>query len=66
MVAPANHMAQARFCYDRLKDVMQAAGGSLDDIVDMICFNHDARGMDAAVDTWCNETVAGLPIGEAV
>ena len=28
-----------------LKDVMRAAGGSLDDIVDMICFNHDARGM---------------------
>ena len=65
VVAPADHMAQARFCYDRLKDVMRAAGGSLDDIVDMICFNHDARGMDAAVDTWCNETVGGLPIGEA-
>ena len=65
VVAPANHMAQARFCYDRLKDVMQAAGGSLDEIVDMICFNHDARGMDAAVDTWCNETVEGLAIGEA-
>ena len=64
-MAPADHMAQARFCYDRLKDVMRAAGGSLDDIVDMICFNHDARGMDAAVDTWCNETVDGLPIGEA-
>ena len=60
VVAPADHMAQARFCYDRLKDVMRAAGGSLDDIVDMICFNHDARGMDAAVDTWCNETVAGI------
>ena len=65
VVAPADHFAQARFCYDRLKDVMQAAGGSLDDIVDMICFNHDARGMDAAVDTWCNETVAGIAVGEA-
>ena len=65
VVAPADHMAQARFCYDRLEDVMRAAGGSLDDIVDMICFNHDARGMDAAVDTWCNETVEGLPIDQA-
>ena len=65
VVAPADHMAQARFCYDRLKDVMRAAGGSLDDIVDMICFNHDARGMDAAVDTWCNETVPEISIGEA-
>ena len=64
VVAPADHFAQARFCYDRLKDVMRAAGGSLDDIVDMIGFNHDARGMDAAVGTWCNETVEGLPIGE--
>ncbi len=65
VVAPAHHMAQARFCYDRLKDVMTAAGGSLDDIVDMICFNHDARGMDAAVDSWCNETVEGLPVERA-
>lgn len=65
VVAPGDHMAQARFCYDRLKDVMRAAGGSLDDVVDMICFNHDARGMDAAVDTWCNEAVAGLPVTEA-
>jgi enamine deaminase RidA (YjgF/YER057c/UK114 family) len=65
VVAPSDHMAQARFCYDRLKDVMAAAGGSFDNIVDMICFNHDARGMDPAVDTWCNETVEGLPVNQA-
>jgi enamine deaminase RidA (YjgF/YER057c/UK114 family) len=65
VVAPSDHMAQARFCYDRLKDVMAAAGATFDDIVDMICFNQDARGMDPAVDTWCNETVEGLPIKQA-
>ncbi len=64
VVAPADHMAQARFCYDHLKQIMAQAGGSLDDIVDMIAFNHDARGMDASVDTWCNETIPGVAVKE--
>lgn len=62
---PSQHDKQARTAYARLKEVMAAGGGSLDDIVDMIAFNQDARGMDAAVDTWCNETVAGLPVEQA-
>ena len=62
---PSEHEMQARNAYARLAEVMAAAGGSLDDIIDMIAFNQDARGMDASVDTWCNETVAGLPIEQA-
>lgn len=63
-VSPGDHFAQARFVYDRLKEVMAAAGSSIDDIVDMIAFNHDVRGMDASVDTWCNEVVPDLPVDQ--
>lgn len=61
-VSPGDHFAQARYVYDRLKEVMAAAGSSLDDIVDIIAFNHDARGMDAAVDTWTKEIVHDVPV----
>ncbi|MGD9535837.1 MAG: Rid family hydrolase [Alphaproteobacteria bacterium] len=65
VVNAGDHEAQARNAYARLKEVMEAGGSSLDDIIDMIAFNQDARGMDASVDTWCNEAVAGLPIEQA-
>jgi len=64
-VSPGDHFAQARYVYDRLKEVMAAAESSIDDIVDMIAFNHDVRGMDAAVDTWCNEVVPDLAVDQA-
>ena len=62
VVSPGEHYAQARVCYDRLRDALKAGGAGLDDVVDMICFNQDARGMDDAVNCWCNEVVDGLPV----
>lgn len=62
VISPGDHYAQARVCYDRLRDTLKAGGAGLDDVVDMICFNQDARGMDDAVNCWCNEVVDGLPI----
>ncbi len=65
VVSPGQHYAQARTCYDRLRDALKAGGAGLDDVVDMICFNQDARGMDDAVNCWCNEVVEGLPVNRA-
>ena len=62
VVSPGDHYAQARVCYDRLRDTLKASGTSLDDVIDMICFNQDARGMDDAVNCWCNEVVQDLPV----
>lgn len=62
VLEPSQHDKQARTAYARLKEIMAAGGGSLDDIVDMIAFNQDARGMDASVDIWCNEITPTLPI----
>jgi len=65
VVSPGDHYAQARVCYDRLRDALKAGGAGIDDVVDMICFNQDARGMDDSVNCWCNEVVAGLPVNQA-
>lgn len=53
----SHHDKQARTAYVRLKEVLAAGGGGFDDIVDMIAFNQDARGMDDSVDIWCNEII---------
>ena len=65
VVSPGDHYAQARFCYDLLRDTLKSGGTSINDIVDMICFNQDARGMDDSVNAWCNEVVEGMPVKEA-
>ena len=62
VVSPGDHYAQARVCYDRLRDTLKVGGADLDDLVDMICFNQDARGMDDAVNCWCNEVVNHVPV----
>jgi len=64
VVSPGDHYAQARFCYDLLRDTLKSGGTSINDIVDMICFNQDARGMDDSVNAWCNEVVEGMPVKE--
>ena len=64
VVSAGDHYAQARNAYDNLKDAMKAGGGGIQEIVDMICFNQDARGMDDAVNCWCNEIVNDLPINQ--
>jgi enamine deaminase RidA (YjgF/YER057c/UK114 family) len=64
VVSAGDHYAQARNAYDNLKDALKAGGGGIENIVDMICFNQDARGMDDAVNCWCNEVVPGLSVDQ--
>jgi enamine deaminase RidA (YjgF/YER057c/UK114 family) len=65
VVAPGEHYAQVRYCYDRLKEVIAAGGGQLNDVIDVICFNHDFRGMEATVSTWCAEIVPNIATAQA-
>lgn len=64
LIAPGNHAAQARYCYNRLREVVEALGGSVDDVTDMITFHQDARGMEAAVGVWTDEFVNDRPFSE--
>lgn len=45
VTVPGDHGAQARFGYNRIREVIEHFGGNWDDIVDVITFNQDARGM---------------------
>lgn len=65
VIAPSEHAAQARHAYARIDELLALAGGSSGDVIDMICFNQDVRGMDAAVDIWCNEVSDGVAIENA-
>ena len=64
VVAPGNHAAQARFSYNRLRETVEALGGTTDDIIDLITFNHDVRGMDPTNDTWFSEICKDTPKSE--
>lgn len=64
IVTPGNHAGQARFAFNRIREIVEMAGGNLEDIIDLICFSKDPRGMIPVCDTWCNEFVNNLPFDE--
>lgn len=64
IVAPGDHAAQARFSYNRIKETVEFLGGTTDDIIDLISFNHDVRGMDPTNDTWFSEVCKKTPLTE--
>jgi enamine deaminase RidA (YjgF/YER057c/UK114 family) len=49
-----DHAAQVVHAFDGLRSVLDMAGGSLDDIVDLHSFHVDPRGMDLAAEPVCN------------
>lgn len=55
LLAPGDHGRQAVHAFDCLRSVLEMAGGSLDDIVDLLSFHVDARGMDLASDPVCHQ-----------
>jgi len=52
VINPGDHEAQARFCWNRVKEIAAWAGGSADDVVEITTFHQDARGMTGMVDAW--------------
>lgn len=43
---PADHMQQARVAYDRIRELVGLAGGTIDDVLDFSSFHHDIRGAE--------------------
>lgn len=64
VVAPGDHAAQARFSFNRHKETIEALGGTMEDIIDVITFNHDVRGMDPTNDTWFSDVCKDTPLSE--
>ena len=61
---PGNHLGQARAALRSVAELSELAGGSLDDLIDMVSFHHDPRGMPAAADAW-EEAFVGVDPGAA-
>ena len=49
-VAPGDPKAQAEYAFERIGELVEGAGGSMDDVVDIMSFHRDAREMDAVFD----------------
>jgi enamine deaminase RidA (YjgF/YER057c/UK114 family) len=47
--AAGDHCGQARIAYSRMLAALEAAGGSVGDVIDFTSFHHDIRGADATL-----------------
>jgi enamine deaminase RidA (YjgF/YER057c/UK114 family) len=65
LVAPGNHALQARQAWVNIKSVIEAAGGTLDDIIETLSFHVDPRGMEVAGDLVLKEVFGQTPLGNA-
>jgi len=45
IVSPGNPAAQGRYAFNRIKEVVEMAGGTMDNIVDIISFHKDVRAI---------------------
>jgi enamine deaminase RidA (YjgF/YER057c/UK114 family) len=59
-IAPGDHATQARFAYNRIREIAELAGGSLADVIDVCSFHQDARGMVPCNEVHDREVFADL------
>jgi enamine deaminase RidA (YjgF/YER057c/UK114 family) len=52
VLEPGSHGGQAREGLRQVAALAELAGGSLDDLVDMVSFHHDPRGMGDVANAW--------------
>jgi enamine deaminase RidA (YjgF/YER057c/UK114 family) len=64
LTTPADHAAQARFALNRIEEIVGHFGGSRDDVIDLLSFHQDARGMVPAGDVQ-EAAFADIPLAEA-
>ena len=59
--------AQARTAFERMRELLELAGGGMDDVVDLMSFHHDVREIDAvfeaARDFFAGDYPAWTPVG---
>jgi enamine deaminase RidA (YjgF/YER057c/UK114 family) len=65
VTTPGDHAGQARYAINRIREIVEMAGGTMEDVIDLLAFHQDVRGMDPAVDVWCREVVDDIPFETA-
>jgi enamine deaminase RidA (YjgF/YER057c/UK114 family) len=57
---PGDHVAQARASYEGILEIVEMAGGSVDDVLDFTSFHQDLRGAEATfTDVYMPEVLKG-------
>jgi enamine deaminase RidA (YjgF/YER057c/UK114 family) len=64
LTTPGDHAAQARFAFNRIHEIVRHFGGSPDDVIDLLSFHQDPRGMVPAGDVQA-ATYSDIPFSEA-
>jgi enamine deaminase RidA (YjgF/YER057c/UK114 family) len=64
LVSAGDHAAQSRFAFRRIREIVEQLGGSLADLVDLLSFHHDPRGMVPCGDVQ-SAAFADIPLTEA-
>ena len=69
-IAPGDHAEGARLAYERAAECLEAAGASLDDVIDICSFHHDPRGMVPCervhMETWAGVEPSGAASWTAI
>jgi enamine deaminase RidA (YjgF/YER057c/UK114 family) len=60
-----SHAGQARDGVGRVAELAELAGGSLDDMIDVVSFHQDPRGMPDVAEVWEKELFAGVEPSDA-
>ena len=47
IVSPGDPVAQTRYIFDRIQEVVEMAGGTMDNVVDLISFHKDVRSIES-------------------
>lgn len=60
IVNPGNFEAQARYAFNRINEVLELMGGSMDNVVDVISWHKDVRSIDTVLEV-SREYFTGAP-----
>ena len=60
IVTPGDPVSQARYAFNRIGEVVEMAGGTMDSVVDLISFHKDPRDIEAVMEV-AREYFSGDP-----
>lgn len=65
VLEPGSHAGQARESMRKIAELAELAGGSLDDVIDVVSFHQDVRGMPDVAQVWARDCFAGVAPSQA-
>ena len=66
IICPGDPIAQARYAFNRIRDVVEMAGGNMDNVIDLISFHKDPRDIATVMEISTEYFGEDLPAWTAV